>query len=161
LAPVASAALLAFLAWTYVNAHHIHNTGLVPPFVPVLAIAAIAAVGWLLREKLQGWAFVATAIGIVGLVATIFLNLYPRVMVSSTAFADSLTVANSASGHYTLTVMTVATVLLLPVVLVYQFWTYRVFRVRVSGDAAASPADILTPRGRAHADEPDGPRGDA
>ena len=73
----------AFLAWTYVNAHHAHDTGLVPPFVPILAIAAVAVVGWLLREKLEGWAFVATAVGLVGLVATIFLNLYPRVMVSS------------------------------------------------------------------------------
>ena len=44
--------------------------------------------------------------------------------------------------------MTVATALLLPVVLLYQFWTYRVFRVRVSGEHAASPADILAPRGR-------------
>jgi len=132
LAPVASAALLAFLAWTYVNAHHIHNTGLVPPFVPVLAIAAIAAVGWLLREKLQGWAFVATAIGIVGLVATIFLNLYPRVMVSSISSHYDLTISNTASAPYTLKVMTVVALIFTPLVLVYQGWSYWVFRARVS-----------------------------
>ena len=83
LAPAATVALLGFLTWTYLNAHHAHNTGIVPPFVPILAIAAVAAVGWLLREKLEGWAFVANAVALVGLVATIFLNLYPRVMVSS------------------------------------------------------------------------------
>ena len=68
-------------------------------------------------------------------------------MVSSTAFADSLTVTNAASGHHTLTVMMVATVLLLPVVLVSQLWAYRVVRVRLSGEHAARPADILAPRG--------------
>ena len=68
---------VAFLAWTYVNAHNIHDTGLVPPVVPILAIAAIAAVGWLLREKLEGWAFVATAVGLVCLVATIVLEPVP------------------------------------------------------------------------------------
>ena len=51
LAPAATVALTAFLAWTYVNAHNAHDTGLVPPIVPILAIVAVAVVGWLLREK--------------------------------------------------------------------------------------------------------------
>jgi len=92
-------------------------------------------------------AFAATAATIVLAVVMLFVELYPRVMVSPSAFADSLTVTNASSGHSTLSMMTVATVLLLPVVLVYQFCAYRVVRVRVSGEHAASPAGILAPRG--------------
>lgn len=131
LAPAATAALTAFLAWTYVNAHHMHNTGLVPPIVPVLAFAAVAAVGWLLRERLEGWAFVATAVAIVGTVATIFLNLFPRVMVSSISKTYDLTISNAASAPYTLKVMTIAALIFTPLVLVYQGWSYWVFRARV------------------------------
>jgi len=131
LAPLATLALLGFLAWTYANAHHAHNTGIVPPFVPILAIAAAAAVGWLLREKLEGWAFVANAVALVGLVATIFLNLYPRVMVSSISPVFNLTIGNSASAPYTLKVMTVVALIFTPLVLLYQGWSYWVFRARV------------------------------
>ncbi|MGA2530249.1 MAG: cytochrome d ubiquinol oxidase subunit II [Acidimicrobiales bacterium] len=139
LAPAATAAIVAFLAWTYVNAHSIHDTGLVPPFVPIVAIAAVAVVGWLLREKLEGWAFVAMAIGLICLVATIFLNLYPRVMVSSTSPAYDLTIANSASAPYTLKVMTIVALIFTPIVLVYQGWSYWVFRARVIRPAQPNP----------------------
>jgi cytochrome bd ubiquinol oxidase subunit II len=141
LAPAATAAIVAFLAWTYVNAHHIHNTGLVPPVVPILAIAAIAVVGWLLREKMNGWSFVATAVGLVCLVATIFLNLYPRVMVSSISPAYNLTIANSASAPYTLKVMTIVALIFTPLVLVYQSWSYWVFRGRLARPPQAGPED--------------------
>ena len=151
LAPAALAALVAFLAWTYVNAHNIHDTGLVPPIVPVVAIAAIAVVGWLLRERLEGWAFVATAVGILGLVATIFLNLYPRVMVSSISSAYSLTIGNAASAPYTLKVMTVVALIFTPLVLVYQGWSYWVFRARVRRPPQPSAADPVRPETLTHA----------
>ena len=68
-------------------------------------------------------------------------------MVSSTNFADSLTIDNAASGHYTLTVMTVAVGILLPIVLLYQAWTYHVFRARVgSGGPVRSPVELLGPK---------------
>jgi cytochrome d ubiquinol oxidase subunit II len=142
LAPAATTALLAFLSWTYVNARDIHNTGLVPPFVPVVTIVAIAVVGWLLRERLGGWAFVTTAVGIVGLVATIFLNLYPRVMVSSISSAYNLTIGNAASAPYTLRVMTIVALIFTPIVLVYQGWSYWVFRARVRRPPV-SPVEVV------------------
>ena len=68
-------------------------------------------------------------------------------MVSSTSAAFDMTLNASASSNYTLTVMTVVAVLLVPVVLVYQAWTYWVFRQRVSaedfGDGARRPLDLL------------------
>jgi len=66
-------------------------------------------------------------------VVAIFSNLYPNVMVSSTSDTYDMTVAGTASGHYALTVMTVVAVVLVPVVLAYQIWTYVVFRRRVTG----------------------------
>lgn len=145
LAPAATAAVVAFLAWTYANAHHAGNTGLVPPFVPILGIAAVAVVGWLLREKLEGWAFVASAVALVCLVATIFLNLYPRVMVSSISSAFDLTIGNSASAPYTLRVMTVVALIFTPLVLVYQGWSYWVFRARVRRPDAPVDASGTAP----------------
>jgi cytochrome d ubiquinol oxidase subunit II len=65
-------------------------------------------------------------------IVSIFTGLYPSVMVSSTSPAYNLTVHNTASGAYSLKVMTVVAVILLPVVLAYQTWTYYVFRRRVS-----------------------------
>ena len=70
----------------------------------------------------------ATAVGLLCVVATIFLNLYPRVMVSSISPAFSLTIGNSASAPYTLKVMTIVALIFTPIVLVYQGWSYWVFR---------------------------------
>ena len=71
-----------------------------------------------------------------------FISLYPNVMVSSTNVAYNLTVNNAASGHYSLVVMTVAAVLFFPVMLLYQGWSFHVFRGRVSAPPPAeTPAD--------------------
>jgi cytochrome d ubiquinol oxidase subunit II len=78
-------------------------------------------------------------------VATLFTSLYPRVMVSSTDFANSLTVQNTASAHYTLAVMSVVAAIFVPLVLLYQGWTYHVFRGRVGGEELTGAAE--TPAG--------------
>ena len=136
----AALAVIGFLVWTYVNAERAAYLGLVPPLVPVAAMGAAIAVTWLVHERLEGWAFVGTALAIVLLIATIFLNLYPRVMVSSLGAANSLTIDNAASGHYTLRLMAIVAAIFTPLVLAYQGWTYWVFRTRVtSGRLAAQP----------------------
>jgi cytochrome d ubiquinol oxidase subunit II len=125
-----SVVVFGFLTWTLVNARD--NDGVVPGVVPIAAVVAVVAVEWLLREELEGWAFVATGLAIVGITATIFLNLYPRVMPSSIAIANDLTIWNAASTPYTLKVMTVVAAIFTPLVLAYQAWTYWVFRKRIS-----------------------------
>jgi cytochrome d ubiquinol oxidase subunit II len=65
-------------------------------------------------------------------VVSLFSELYPRVMVSSLAAANDLTIARTASSPYALGVMTVVLVVLLPIVLLYQGWTLHVFRNRVT-----------------------------
>ena len=79
----------------------------------------------------SGWAFGMTALGTVLAVVTLFTSLYPRVMVSDPDFGNSLTVDGASSAHYTLAVMSVVALLAVPVILLYQAWTYRVFRHRL------------------------------
>ena len=137
LAAPAVAALAAFLIWTIVVAVDRNDKGVFPVVVPaVIGILALALAAYLVYEGRSGLAFAMTAVGTVAAVATLFTGLYPRVMVSSPSFGNSLTVANAASAHYTLAVMTVVALIVTPVVLLYQGWTYYVFRARVTGDEA-------------------------
>jgi cytochrome d ubiquinol oxidase subunit II len=136
----------AFLAWTVAVAHDRNDRGIFPPVLPAaLGIAALLLALVFVARRQSGWAFAMTAGAAVLWVATLFTSLYPRVMVSSTDFSNSLTVDNASSAHYTLAVMTVVAVIALPVVLLYQGWTYHVFRQRVglertSGDAPEASA---------------------
>ena len=75
-----------------------------------------------------------TGLGAIGVVATLFTGLYPRVMVSHPTFANSLTISNAAAGHYALQVITVVAAIFTPLVLIYQSWTYHVFRKRLRGE---------------------------
>jgi len=80
----------------------------------------------------EGWAFVGTFVTIGFAVATLFLTLFPDVMPSSLNPAWSLTAANASSTAYTLKIMTVVALVFTPVVLLYQAWTYWVFRKRIA-----------------------------
>jgi cytochrome d ubiquinol oxidase subunit II len=74
-----------------------------------------------------------TALGTALTVATIFTSLYPRVLVSAPDFGNSLTISGAASAHYTLAVISVVAVVVAPVVVLYQCWTYYVLRARLTG----------------------------
>ena len=64
-------------------------------------------------------------------------------MVSSPNFGNSLTVSGTASAHYTLAVMSVVALIVTPIVLLYQGWTYYVFRARVTGRKVESPVEVV------------------
>jgi cytochrome d ubiquinol oxidase subunit II len=85
-------------------------------------------------------AFLGTGAAIVVTTATLFLTLHPDVMPSSTSAAFSLTVTNASSSHYTLTVMSWVALIFTPLVLLYQGWTYWVFRARITGRDPLPPA---------------------
>jgi cytochrome d ubiquinol oxidase subunit II len=144
LTPAAAVVGAGFLVWTLVVASDRNDKGVFPGILPV-AVAAVAVLSaiWLVRTAKERWAFAATALTIVAVVVTLFVSLYPRVMVSNPDFANSLTIENASSASYTLTVMTVVAAVLIPVVLLYQAWTYRVFRARLGGTPVGSPADLL------------------
>jgi cytochrome d ubiquinol oxidase subunit II len=124
----------AFLVWTVAVAMDRNDKDLFPPALPaILGIAALALSLFFLRVGRAGGAFTMTALGTIALVATLFVSLYPRVMVSSADFENSLTVDGASSSHYALTVMTVVALIFVPIVLLYQGWTYYVFRHRLGG----------------------------
>jgi cytochrome d ubiquinol oxidase subunit II len=101
---------------------------------PVIAVAAILAAGYFLRKEQFGRVFLMTCLTVAFFVLTIFALLYPNVMVSSLNPDWSLTIQNAASSPYTLKLMTIFTLIFLPIVLIYQGWTYWVFRKRVSSE---------------------------
>lgn len=134
--------ILIFLSWTFVNAVRANDTGIVPGPVPLAALALLGVVAPLLAARLDGWAFVCTGLAVALTVLTLFLNLYPHVLVSSTDPAYSLTVSNSSSTGYTLGLMTIVALVFTPIVLVYQAWTYWVFRQRVTTGEFRLPASL-------------------
>ena len=124
---IAAAALaVAFLAWTLAQRSS-------QAAVVLAVVAALALVGGLLanRVRREGWAFVGTAAAIALAVACLFAALYPNVMPSTISDANSLTIDNASSTAYTLKIMTWVAVLFTPIVLIYQGWTYWVFRKRL------------------------------
>jgi cytochrome d ubiquinol oxidase subunit II len=125
--------VLAFLIWTRAIAgDHFPST------LIVLGVVAVLGAGFAIHARQEGWAFTATAIAIAIAVAivSIFVGLSPHVMVSSTNHAYNLTMSNASSAKYALTVMTVVAVLFTPLVLLYQAWSYHVFRARVGASTA-------------------------
>jgi cytochrome bd ubiquinol oxidase subunit II len=140
-----------FMTWVHVGL----STGFVPKPIEALSLFAVIAAAWAAQAKAEGWAFTAAAVGIAGAVGTIFSELFPRVLISSTNTAYNLTVSNTASPPYTLRVMTVVAVVFFPIVLCYQIWGYYVFRKRLSvpkvGGADGTPAsDEVSAEAEAH-----------
>ena len=134
-----------FLVWTVAVAHDRNDKGIFPPVLPAaLGIASLVLALVFVAGRQSGWAFAMTAGAAVLWVVTLFTSLYPRVMVSSTDFGNSLTVDNASSAHYTLAVMSVVALVCLPVVLLYQGWTYHVFRQRVGLDGAGGDASEVS-----------------
>lgn len=95
------------------------------------ALATLVLAWWLLRSRRYGGAFVLNGLTIILSTAALFGGLFPRVMVSSLNPEWSLTIYRASSSPYTLKVMTIVALTLVPVVLIYQAWTYWVFRQRV------------------------------
>jgi cytochrome d ubiquinol oxidase subunit II len=106
--------------------------GVNPGVIPLTGGAALLASGWFIRNKHDGWAFASTGVTIAFAIVTIFMTLFPRVMISSLNPEWSLTIYNASSSQYTLSVMTVVALIFVPIVLLYQGWTYWVFRKRIS-----------------------------
>ncbi len=128
---VTAVVAVAFLAWANVQTGNAAS-------ITVAVAAALALIGALVanRVRREGWAFIGSAVTIALAVVCLFLALFPDVMPSTTDPAFSLTTTNAASTQYTLTIMTVVAVIFTPLVLLYQGWTYWIFRKRVTVQAA-------------------------
>jgi cytochrome d ubiquinol oxidase subunit II len=124
----------SFLVWTVLQ--HLDIAHL-PVLVGLAAAAAVALIGsWVAnRAGAEKWAFGLMAATITFAVGSILAALYPNVMPSTIDPAFSLTIANASSSQYTLEVMTWVAVIMLPLVLAYQGFTYWVFRRRITRES--------------------------
>lgn len=125
---IAAVALAAvFLIWTQAE----HGSAGSAAAAAVAAVALVGALAMTLARR-DGWAFALSGIAVAGAAVTLFVALYPAVLPSTLDPAYGLTAENAASTAKTLRIMTWVAVIFLPIVLIYQGWTYWVFRKRVS-----------------------------
>ncbi|MBX3104044.1 MAG: cytochrome d ubiquinol oxidase subunit II [Cryobacterium sp.] len=109
-----------------------HGGGVLSWALVVLAVAGAAFGWWSARARREGRAFLGyAAFGLFG-AASIFASLFPLVLPSTVDAAYDLTIWNAANSPYTLGVMTVVAAVSLPVILLYQAWSYWIFRKRVT-----------------------------
>ena len=97
----------------------------------ILALLAIAVSKRFIQQAAMGKAFISVALGIALTTIALFVGLFPRVLVSSLDPAYSLTIYNASASQYSLKTMTIVAAILVPIVLVYQGWTYWIFKERV------------------------------
>ncbi|WP_326678467.1 cytochrome d ubiquinol oxidase subunit II [Streptomyces sp. NBC_01237] len=117
---------LGFLVWT--QADNGDSWSLLAMIIAVVAL--VGAIGAIAVGR-EGWSFALSGVTITAAVAMLFLTLFPNVMPSSLNDAWNLTVTNASSTPYTLKIMTWCAGIATPVVLMYQGWTYWVFRKRI------------------------------
>ncbi|MCL7368562.1 cytochrome d ubiquinol oxidase subunit II [Streptomyces ardesiacus] len=126
---------LAFLLWTQADSGNAKSL-----VALVVAVAALVAALLANGAGREGWSFALSGVTIVAAVAMLFLTLFPNVMPSTLNPDWSLTVTNASSSAYTLKIMTWLAVIATPVVLLYQGWTYWVFRKRIGTQHLADAA---------------------
>ncbi|MGN6428155.1 MAG: cytochrome d ubiquinol oxidase subunit II [Leifsonia sp.] len=117
----------AFLLWTGIAHFSV-------AFLVLAALAAVALiVSWLMNLRgAEGWSFAFMAATIALAVVSLFAALFPNVMPSVPNPENSLTIANASSSQNTLTIMTWVAAIFMPLILLYQGFTYWVFRKRVT-----------------------------
>ncbi|MGJ0558335.1 cytochrome d ubiquinol oxidase subunit II [Methylocystis sp.] len=136
----AAGAAVAFLGWTQLD------TGNLGSAVLFVAAAVSLLAGLFAVERLrEGWGFIGTFATIALGVAGLFVALFPDVMPTSLADGTSLTTTTAAATEYTLKIMTVVAVIFTPVVLMYQGWTYWVFRKRISVEHIPEAVPVTGP----------------
>ncbi|MEV4206872.1 cytochrome d ubiquinol oxidase subunit II [Nocardia salmonicida] len=90
----------------------------------------------------DGWAFVGTTLTVVSVTVLIVGSMFPNVLPSTISPLYDLTIYNASSTPYTLKVMSWAAVIATPVVLIYQGWTYWVFRQRIRVEQIPPPVGL-------------------
>ena len=103
--------------------------------VGILSVVALVAAVFMVMKDRDGWAFICTGLSIVTLFVGIFLKIYGNIGFAQdemVAVGDRLNMITAASSETTLTIMTIAAGIFVPIVLAYQAWSYWVFHKRIS-----------------------------
>lgn len=125
---------IVFLGYT-AYATRLYDNYLATPIlfvVPAIAVLALLAVQAYMMTNSPLKAFTASSVTILFVVFTGVTGLFPNLIPSSLDPAYNLTIYNSSSSQYTLTIMTVVAFIFVPIVIAYKIWVYRIFRAPVT-----------------------------
>lgn len=128
---ITGAVIVLFIALTGVFTNAFTNRGAI--IIPMYAIAVVLylALYKLVKDKKEGFSFTSTGLILVLVTASFFIALFPNVMIA-TDVANNITIYDAASGAYSLKVMTIVALTMVPIVLAYTIWSYYIFRKRVT-----------------------------
>ena len=127
--PLLKTAALASTSGGWLHNYHTMPATLLAPMVGLLGLLSSAL---LLRGRHGGLAFIASGLGIAGIIFTVGFAIFPFLLPSSSQPSSSLTLWDASSSHLTLWIMLLATVIFLPIVLAYTIWVYRVLKGKVT-----------------------------
>jgi cytochrome d ubiquinol oxidase subunit II len=119
---------------TYIFTDITVKIGINPGILPIASVVVLLISIYFIDQKMEGWAFVMTGLNIVLTQVAFFTLLFPRVMVSSLKPAWSLTIYNSSASSAALGVMSVISLIFIPIVLAYEGWSYYIFRKRIKAE---------------------------
>lgn len=123
-----------FVIWTFFATDILTKSGINGLVPALLAALALLAAGWYAKKDNDVLAFVMGSLTVVFATIMVFMGLFPRILISSMDAAYSLDIYNAAASPYTLKIMTIVAVIFVPIVLIYQIWTYKVFSKRIKAD---------------------------
>jgi cytochrome d ubiquinol oxidase subunit II len=95
-------------------------------------VGLIAALLAFLASRHVKTAFICSALSVAGIIATVGVSMFPFILPSSTNPGHSLLVWDSSSSHITLFIMLISTVIILPIIMIYTAWVYRVLRGKIT-----------------------------
>ena len=129
---IATALTVIFVLWALLGLSFPYKLKTFTWIVALLAAVALLLVGFYIKKDKAGMAFIMGALTIVLATVMVFAGLYPNLIPAANDPNLSITIMNASSSPYTLKVMSIVAVILVPIVLLYQIWTYKVFKDRVS-----------------------------
>jgi cytochrome bd ubiquinol oxidase subunit II len=99
---------------------------------PVLAIIGTGLIVFLSVKRYTGLAFLTSSVVVISAIVTAAGSMFPFIMPSSTSPSSSLTVWDASASRYTLQLLFFATALMMPIVMAYTAWVYRILRGKVT-----------------------------
>ena len=126
--------VVLFMVFTYIDTGAFSDRGTI--LVPLYSVALVlyGLLFFFLKTKREGLSFTMTGLILVIVMASFFIALFPNVMISTMDPAFNMSIAEAASGEYSLKIMTIVAFTMVPIVLAYTIWSYYVFRKRLTGD---------------------------
>lgn len=126
--------LVLFIIFTYLDTDAFTDHGAI--LIPLYGLVVIlyGLLFFFLKTKREGLSFTMTGLVLIIVMANFFIALFPNVMISSMDPAFNMSIADAASGEYSLKIMTIVAFTMVPIVLAYTIWSYYVFRKRLTGD---------------------------